>query len=133
MTSSQPTEQDMLGPLERRVMRELWQQGAQSVADVLEAVNRASDRVLAYTTVMTILVRLYRKGFVTREREGRHYRYAAAFGEEALGAEVGRRELRQLIERYGAAALAGFTADLAGPDADLAARLRTLANASTEG
>ena len=77
---------------------------------------------------MTILVRLHEKGFVARTREGRHFRYAAAFPEDALAAEIGRRELQRLIDRHGAGTLAGFAADLVGPDADLADRLRTIAD-----
>lgn len=126
MSHSPPLQSNLLGPLERRVMRELWQRGAQSVATVLEAINQGGERVLAYTTVMTILVRLHEKGFVTREREGRLYRYAAAFEEGALGAQVGRRQLRQLIERYGAGSVAGFAVDLGA--ADLAERLAEFAN-----
>ena len=117
-----------LGPLEERVMAHLWHVGPAAVGEVLQALNAASKRTLAYTTVLTILVRLGDKGYVTRSREGRLYRYAAAFAEDALAAEVGRRELRRLIERHGASTLAGFAADLVGPDAALAVRLRALAS-----
>lgn len=109
-------------------MAHLWHVGPAAVGEVLQALNAASKRTLAYTTVLTILVRLGDKGYVTRTREGRLYRYAAAFAEDALAAEVGRRELRRLIERHGASTLAGFAADLVGPDAALAVRLRALAS-----
>lgn len=118
-----------LGPLEQRAMDHLWREGPSTVGEVLEGLNAASSRRLAYTTVMTILVRLHEKGFVSRSREGRHFRYAPDFDRESLTAELGRRELRRLIERHGAASLAGFAADLAGSGSDLAARLRDLANA----
>lgn len=114
-------------------MAHLWHVGPATVGQVLDALNAAAKRKLAYTTVMTILVRLDEKGYVSRTREGRLFRYAAAFVEDALGAEIGRRELRRLIERHGADTLAGFAADLVGPDADLASRLRALADESTEG
>ncbi len=114
-------------------MAHLWGVGSASVGEVRDALNLASGRSLAYTTVMTILVRLHEKGFVSRVREGRHFRYAAAFAEDSLGAEIGRRELRRLIERHGADTLASFAADLVGPDADLAAHLRALADESLEG
>jgi BlaI family transcriptional regulator, penicillinase repressor len=121
-----------LGPLEQRVMAHLWHVGPATVGEVRDALNSAAQRQLAYTTVMTILVRLGEKGYVNRTRERRQFRYAAAFAEDALGAEIGRRELRRLIERHGADTLAGFAADLAGPDADLAARLRALADDPVE-
>lgn len=120
----------VLGPLERRVMARLWQAGPQAVGEVMEALNGSAERQLAYTTVMTILVRLHEKGLVTRQKESRHFRYTAAVEEASLEAQVGRRELNRLIERYGAASMAGFAAELG--EGDLADRLRKLAQAPRE-
>ena len=122
-----------LGPLERRVMGHLWHVGAATVGEVRDALNGSGERALAYTTVMTVLVRLDGKGFVDRTREGRQYRYAAAFPEDALKAEIGRRELSRLIGRHGAESLAGFAADLVGADAQLTRRLQALADEDTGG
>ncbi|NYI77058.1 putative transcriptional regulator [Nocardioides panzhihuensis] len=44
-----------------------------TVRDVLERIDR--DPPLAYTTVMTVMDNLHRKGVVTRQREGRAFRY----------------------------------------------------------
>lgn len=64
-----------LGPLERTVMDYVWKRGVEvTVRDVLES---AVDSSLAYTTVMTILDRLWRKGFLRRSRVGRAYVYRA--------------------------------------------------------
>lgn len=120
-------EGDYLGPLERRVMEQLWRRGPQTVADILATLNSASDRTLAYTTVMTILVRLHEKGYVTRSQTGRTYNYEAAMDEPMLAASVGRRELRRLIDRYGAASVARFAEDLGTAQTPLAERLRELA------
>ena len=117
---------DYLGPLERRVMTALWNDGPYSVAQVAESLNSASERKLAYTTVMTILVRLHEKGYVTRQASGRSYVYAAAMDEASLTASVGRRELSRLIQRYGAASVAQFAEDLTAADSDLAVRIRDL-------
>lgn len=114
-------------------MTHLWRVGPSTVGEVLGALNADSDRASAYTTILTILVRLDEKGYVTRAREGRQFRYAAAFAEDQLGAAIGRRELRRLIERHGADTLAGFAADLVGSDADLVTRLQTLAGERMEG
>jgi predicted transcriptional regulator len=121
-----------LGSLEQRVMSHLWHVGPATVGEVRDALNAAATRQLAYTTVMTILVRLDEKGYVSRTREGRLFRYTAAFAEDDLAAEIGRRDLRRLIERHGAATLAGFAADLVGPGSDLAARLHAIADKSKE-
>jgi predicted transcriptional regulator len=120
-------ETDVLGPLERRVMEHLWRSGPSTVRETRAALNSGARSPLAYTTVMTILVRLSEKGYVAREREGRQYRYEATFDEASLPAAVGRRELRRLIERHGAATVAGFASDLTGTDSELTARLENLA------
>lgn len=120
-------ETEALGPLERRVMVHLWGSGPSTVAETREALNSTASSPVAYTTVMTILVRLREKGYVTRAREGRHFRYTSAVDEASLPAAVGRRELRRLIERHGAQTLAQFAADLTGAESELTARLRELA------
>lgn len=114
-----------LGPLERRVMAQLWSRGPQTVGEMLDAVNDGSFRPLAYTTVMTILVRLHEKGYLARNREARHYRYAAVVDESGLTAHAGRLALRRLIDGYGADSVARFATDLG--EGDLARRLRSLA------
>ena len=88
-----PTSAPRLGDLERSVMEQLWDstgrrpEGA-SVRDVLEALP--GERGLAYTTVMTVLDRLSKKGLVTRERDGRAWRYTPAGTRESLTAETMR-------------------------------------------
>jgi predicted transcriptional regulator len=125
-------ETDVLGPLERRVMEHLWRSGPSTVGETRESLNSGPAARLAYSTVMTILVRLHDKGYVARAREGRQYRYTASVDEASLPAAVGRRELRRLIERHGAQSVAAFAADLAGPDSDLTARLEELAGRSED-
>ena len=119
----------ILGPLEQRVMAQLWGHGAQSVGEVLEALNAEGGRALAYTTVMTILVRLHEKGYLSREKVGRHFRYTSAVDESSVPAQAGRRELSRLIARYGADSVAEFAADLG--EGDLAKRLAGLAGVPT--
>ena len=110
-------------------MAQLWAAGPQSVGEMLDALNNTGGaRPLAYSTVMTILVRLHEKGFVTRQKEGRHYRYTAAVEASAVEEHAGRRELSRLIERYGAGSVARFAADLG--EGGLAGRLASLAGDS---
>ncbi|WNB84758.1 BlaI/MecI/CopY family transcriptional regulator [Cellulomonas sp. ATA003] len=64
-----------LGQLEAVVMNKLWGYGrAAAVREVLEDLQR--DRNVAYTTVMTVMDNLHRKGLLTREMQGRAYRYS---------------------------------------------------------
>lgn len=63
-----------LGQLEAAVMERLWAtDGPMTVRQVLTDLQR--DRPLAYTTVMTVLDNLHRKGMVLREKSGRAYVY----------------------------------------------------------
>jgi len=76
-----------LGDLEREVMTQLWNAGEPlTVRQVHERLSR--DRELAYTTVMTVLDRLAKKGVVTQQRADRAYRYAPAQTREEMTAAL---------------------------------------------
>jgi len=63
-----------MGELEAAAMNVLWDQGGWlTPGEVHEILSR--ERPLAYTTVMTILVRLWDKGQLERQRDGRAYAY----------------------------------------------------------
>ena len=69
-----------LGELERSVMELLWAtDDSLSAYDLQDAL---ADRKLASTTILTVLSRLEKKGFVARERESRPHRYSAAGSRE---------------------------------------------------
>lgn len=69
-------------PLELECLKVLWLLGEANVRDVRQAL--AGQRSLAYTTVMTILDRLARKGSVTRRKLGRSFVYAPVVRRDAL-------------------------------------------------
>jgi predicted transcriptional regulator len=76
-----------LGQLEAVVMERLWaSEGPAAVRDVLEDLRK--ERAIAYTTVMTVLDNLHRKGMVTREKAGRAYRYRPAHTREQYTAAL---------------------------------------------
>jgi predicted transcriptional regulator len=128
-------ETDVLGPLELRVMSHLWHAGPSTVSEVLAGLNAGPTSALAYTTVMTVLARLFEKGYVSRAKVGRGFQYEARVDEAALPTAAAKRELQQLVDRYGRATVAAFAVDLAGADPELMERLRELAgrdNASEE-
>jgi predicted transcriptional regulator len=64
-----------LGRLETGLMEILWTRGESSVRSVFENVGRP----LAYTTVMTTLERLFKKGLLDRRKSGRAYLYTPCF------------------------------------------------------
>jgi predicted transcriptional regulator len=72
-------------PLEMEVLGVLDGKAPLAVAEIQKALEKAG-RPLAYTTVMTLLLRLQNKGFLTREKNGRQFLYRAAKGQEnAIG------------------------------------------------
>ena len=75
------------GDLEREVMTKLWDAGEPlTVRQVHELLN--TERELAYTTVMTVLDRLAKKGVVRQERADRAYRYSAVQTREQMTAAL---------------------------------------------
>ncbi|NMO91255.1 BlaI/MecI/CopY family transcriptional regulator [Actinomycetospora sp. TBRC 11914] len=100
-----------LGELERAVMAQLWSADAPlTVRDVHDRL----ERELAYTTVMTVLGRLAKKGLVRQERDGKAYRYAAASSREQMAAELMLDALGDVGEDR-TAALVAFV-DRVGPE-----------------
>jgi predicted transcriptional regulator len=71
---------DSLGELEGKVLNEVRRQGETNVGRVCDAL----DRSYAYTTVMTTLDRLYKKGLLTRSKSGRAFYYAAKYSVEEM-------------------------------------------------
>ena len=82
-----------LGRLEQSVMKEMWRNQEMSVRQVTEALG---DRVV-YTTVMTTLDRLYKKGLVTRRKEGRAFLYSPRLSPEELERGVAADVLNNLL------------------------------------
>jgi predicted transcriptional regulator len=73
-----------LGTLEQQVIDIVWTSGEVTVRDV----HTRLDGRVAYTTVMTTLDRLYRKGLLERTKRARAFVYAAAASREELDAIV---------------------------------------------
>src|ERR1700684_2081991 len=81
-----------LGLLERNIMAEGWSRESLTVRELL-----AGGRIrLAYTTVMTTLDRLFKKGLLDRTEEGRAFRYAPRFSREEMHREAAGFAFRQL-------------------------------------
>lgn len=76
-----------VGPLELEVLGLLNSAEEQSVSDIQAGLKRAGHD-LAYTTVMTVLVRLYNKGLVARKKEGRLFLYSNARKKESSANKI---------------------------------------------
>jgi len=106
-------------------MERVWKRGPLTVRDLVDEIGR--PRGLAYTTVMTVMVRLHAKGLLARERNGKTYVYRAVSTRAEHRALLSRDLARGLVSQFGDAALAAFSAELGEVDAHHRAALRRLA------
>jgi BlaI family transcriptional regulator, penicillinase repressor len=90
-----------LGPLEQRILDGLWEKRNATTRELIDK----DCRDLAYTTVMTTLDRLYKKGLLTRKEEGRAFRYTPRFSREQLQREAAGNAFRQLLDASPASSL----------------------------
>lgn len=115
-----------LGALERAVMDVLWTLDAAEEATVRDVHSRlAEHRDVAYTTVMTVMDRLARKGMVDQRKDGRAYRYRPRASRAEMTADLLRGTLASLGETEREPAIVAFVEE-ASP-ADVAALRRALA------
>jgi predicted transcriptional regulator len=90
-----------LGPLEQRMLDGLWSKGSATVRELVEG----DSQDLAYTTVMTTLDRLFKKGLLARSEDGRAFRYTPRFSREELHREAASHAFRQLLDASPASSL----------------------------
>ena len=97
------TERRPIGALEAQILEVLWKRrGAATPGDVLEAL----DGKLAYTTVMTVLTRLWQKGVVQRTKSGRAFAYEAKqtreefFAERMMNTLASTSDHRAVLSRF---------------------------------
>ena len=83
-----------LAPLELDCMNTLWPLGEATVREIRDRL--AERRARAYTTIMTIMDRLARKGIVERRKSGRKYLYRARLS----AAEARTHALQQVLENF---------------------------------
>ncbi len=103
----------MLGPirnqerpnLEARVMEALWGQPPSTVREVADRMREDADR--AYTTILTTLDRLHKKGLVQREKDGLAWRYWPTEAREAHDRRIAT-SLAQALLSHGETGLAAL-------------------------
>jgi predicted transcriptional regulator len=90
-----------LGPFEQQLLQELWSHGSATVRELL-----ADGKIhQAYTTVMTTVDRLYKKGLLDRVAEGRAFRYTPRHSPEELQRVAALEGIRRLLGSGDASAL----------------------------
>ena len=75
------------GKLEAVIMQRVWaHDGPVTVRDIFDELQ--AERSIAYTTVMSTMDNLHRKGWLVRERDGKAYRYTAVASREEYSARL---------------------------------------------
>lgn len=111
-----------LHELESEVMEELWASGEAPVRAVMDALNRGA-KPRAYTTFMTVMARLHRKGLLDRRREGKTDFYRPVLSREEFLERRARSEVEALVDEFGDLALTHFARQMSQIDPK---RLRAL-------
>lgn len=123
-----PRFEDVLGPLEAAIVREVTARDTASVGEVLDGLQQTTGRDHAYTTVMTVMGRLHEKGILQRDPRGRQYIYRITVPEAELVDRLTGLAVDRIVERYGTAALRHFAVKLADLDRQTMRRLAALAD-----
>jgi predicted transcriptional regulator len=88
-----PQSTPQLGPFEQQLLRELWSRGSATVREMVDDTSIHQ----AYTTVMTTMDRLFKKGILDRVAEGRAFRYSPRLSSEELQRGRALDGIRQLL------------------------------------
>lgn len=99
-----------LTPLELAIMKSLWRRRSGLVKDVQP--DLLPDRKLAYTTVMTVMDRLFKKGILRRTKKSRAHVYEPVYSEAAVRADA----VSSLIDNFFDGSESRLKAYLSGND-----------------
>lgn len=103
---------EFIGPLQVKVMHHIWARGPSTVHDVHDALmaNPASKR-LAYTTVLTVMRNLTRRGFLGQSAVGRAHRFNSVISEDTYKRDLLRHVRQELFRGDVRAMLDAVAAD----------------------
>ena len=111
-------------------MEELWDRDEASVRTVMDALNKRTKTKRAYTTYMTVMARLHKKGVLERRREGKTDFYSPRLDRDEFMAARARAEIEGLVAQYGDVALSHFAEQIASLDPGHRRALQRLARKS---
>lgn len=98
--------QKTLSPLEQETMNIVWELKQCSIRDVVEQFNR--EKKLAYTTVSTLLQRLFEKGLVTKNNHNAVIFYTPKVSKELYSKKMARSFFRTFMSSFGETAIVSF-------------------------
>ena len=113
----------ILGPLELEVMKVIWSIKKGTVQDVLTELKEQNN--YAYTTIMTIMNRLDKKGILTRSKLGKGYIYKPYYSPNELLQQNSSEQVEHLLHHYGDIAITQFV-DAVGHNPDQLNKLKEL-------
>ncbi len=116
-----------LHELEALVMEQVWRRETATVRDVMDAINESAPKPRAYTTVMTIMDRLHRKGLLNRRSERNTYIYTARLSRTEYAHVRAETEVDALVSEWGDVALVHFAKQMGNLDPKRREQLRRLA------
>jgi len=99
-------QQKILSPLEQEVMKIVWELKACSIRDVVQKLNQ--DKKLAYTTVATLLQRLFEKGLVNRNSQDTVLAYTPKVTKETYGKKMAKSFIQTFMSSFGETAIVSF-------------------------
>jgi predicted transcriptional regulator len=103
------------GDLETVIMHMVWdRQGPVTVRELFDDLRQ--EREIAYTTVMSTMDNLHRKGWLARAKDGKAYRYTATASREEYSARLMREALADGGDTE--AVLVHFVAQMGGPESE---------------
>ena len=118
----------VLGHLEEEVMSSLWSRGEATGKEVLADLI-SKKRKVAYTTVLTVLDRLYKKELVKKEKVGSSFLFSATYSKDDFSAIISREVMKGVVEMNKHHASANFVDVLAESDPEELNRLEELIEA----
>ncbi|WP_338870898.1 BlaI/MecI/CopY family transcriptional regulator [Myxococcus stipitatus] len=113
-----------LGTLEAAVMKVVWRKSPVTAREVCDRMTGREER--AYTTIMTTMDRLHRKGLLEREKDGLAWRYTPALSQPAFEKALADGLAADILQSHGETALAAFVDATADVDESLLDRLAQL-------
>ena len=113
-----------LGAAQAEIMNVIWHTQGATVPEIHAAINKQRTTGVAYTTVLTLVQRLYARNLLVREPEGRTFRYRAAQSRDELIATWSDEMIDRLIGDYGQIAIARLDDRLQSIDSERRAKLR---------
>lgn len=95
-----------LGPLEHQVMDIVWKQKNSTVYSVVDEL--CHEKKLAYTTVMTVMSRLAKKGVLNRKKKGKTYFYQPIETKDQFIHQMVKNTISKMVDMFGEEALVAF-------------------------